>query len=388
MKGRLLRALPVLLSHLTALLALAALTHRLWSNLRFHSWVRRQARTVSMAQPQVSVLVPARNESATIAPCVTSLLHQDYPNFDIVILDDASTDDTSAQLDRLAGASPRLKVIQSAETPPDGWNGKSYACSRLANHATGQWLLFTDADTSHTPQSVACGIAMAHALDVDLLSAFPFQRTTTWSESILVSFILDFLPLIGINLKAMWRGDSRRVAANGQYLLVRASSYRSIGGHHFIGAAMVDDFALARRFGACGYKIAFVNGGDMLECRMYRNFHEVWEGFSKNLLLGFETATRDRRSSWRGALFIWCFACVFVTPFYHFARGRLRWLALIEIGWLLLLRGWVGAQRKRPHAEILTTPLAGWMVMALGVSSLYRRWRKREIRWKERVYRG
>ena len=151
---------------------------------------------------------------------------------------------------------------------------------------------------------------------------------------------------------------------------------------------MVDDFALARRFRACGYKIAFVDGEEMLECRMYHGVREVWEGFSKNLLLGLETAPWERRSPWRGALFIWGFACLFVTPFYHLARGGMRWLALIEIGWLLLLRGWVGAHLKRPRAEIVTTPLAGWMVMALGMTALYRRWRKREIRWKGRVYRG
>ena len=125
---------------------------------------------------------------------------QDYSNFEIIVLDDASTDDTSFQLDRLADASPRLKVIQSAETPSDGWNGKSYACSRLADHATGEWLLFTDADTRHTPQSLARGIATALALYVDLLSVMPYQSTVTWSESLLVSFILDFLVLIGLDL--------------------------------------------------------------------------------------------------------------------------------------------------------------------------------------------
>jgi chlorobactene glucosyltransferase len=216
----------------------------------------------------------------------------------------------------------------------------------------------------------------------------PYQRTVTWSESLLVSFVLDFLPLIGVNLRAMWSGDSRSVAANGQYLLVRASRYRSLGGHRAIRAEMVDDFALARRFQVCGYKIAFVDGREIVQCRMYRNVREVWEGFSKNLLLGLETATRERRFAWRGALFIWCFACLFVTPFYHLAQGGVRWLALIEIGWLLLLRGWVSAHLKRPSAETATTPFAGWMVMALGITALYRRWRGREIRWKGRVYRG
>jgi chlorobactene glucosyltransferase len=317
---------------------------------------------------------------------VASLLRQDYPDSDIIIMDDASTDDTGAQLDTLAGVSPRLRVIHGHEAPPSGWNGKSYACSRLAEEATGEWFLFTDADTQHTSQSLARGIATALALDVDLLSVSPFQRTSTWSESLLVSFVVDFLPMIGVNLRAMWRGDSTAIAASGQYLLARAVSYRHVGGHTAIAAEMVDDFALARRFQACGYKIAFVHGGEMLECRMYRNVHDVWEGFSKNLLLGLETATCDRQSPWQRGMFVWCFACLFVTPFYHLARGGVRRLALIEIGWLLLLRGWFGVWLKRPLGELFSTPLAGWVVMALGITALYRRWRKRGVMWKGRVY--
>jgi chlorobactene glucosyltransferase len=219
------QALLAITSHITTCVLLSLLSYRLWSNLRFLRWVRRQAASPPTAPPRISVLVPARNEAASITPCIRSLLCQDYPDFEVIVLNDASTDSTGQQLDELAADHTRLQVVHAADELPAGWNGKSYACHRLADQATGEWLLFTDADTEHTPQSLTLGIAQAVALKVDLLSVFPAQRTQTWSERLLVSFIVDFLPLIGFDLRAVWRGDNQRIVTNGQYLLARAVSY-------------------------------------------------------------------------------------------------------------------------------------------------------------------
>ncbi len=144
----------------TALLVLAFLSYRLWRNLRF----LRRARSAAPqpdAHPRVSVLVPARDEAGTIVACIDSLANQNYPNFEIIALDDQSGDGTGALLDDLAARYPHLTVIHGCENPPAGWNGKSYACQRLAARATGDWLLFTDADTRHLPDSIALGVAQA-----------------------------------------------------------------------------------------------------------------------------------------------------------------------------------------------------------------------------------
>lgn len=374
-----------LVPHLTAIGVLALLSLRLASNLRFLRRVRERAQRLDGALPRVSVLVPARNEAATIVDCVTSLLDQGYPNLEILVLDDDSSDGAGALLDALQRHAKRLTVLRRTGAPPAGWNGKSYACDVLARHASGEWLLFTDADTHHEPDSVARGIAYATALSADFVSVFPYQIAGSWSERLLVSFLLDFLPLVTINFAALARGRAARVAANGQYLLMNAASYRAVGGHASVKGELIDDFALARRFQAGGYRIALIQGSGMLACRMYSSAREVWRGFSKNLLGALDAPLQWRAFLW-APLFAWLYACLFILPFTHLALSQQWGLATVEILWLLLLRAMVVWRLKRPPDEILTTPLAAWSVMALGMTALVRRWRHAPVVWKGRAY--
>lgn len=377
-----------LLPHLTALGALALLSVRLASNLWFLRRARVQASLVGRsddAAPRVSVLVPARDEAATIVDCVASLLDQRYPHLEVLVLDDNSTDGTGELLDALAAHAERLTVMRRRGAPPADWNGKSYACDALAHHATGEWLLFTDADTLHTPESVARGVAFATALNADFVSVFPYQHVGTWSERLLVSFLLDFLPLVTIDFAALARGRGARVAANGQYLLVNAATYRAVGGHASISSDLIDDFALARRFQAQGSRIALIQGESLLSCRMYRSAGEVWSGFSKNLLGALDAPVRWQAFVW-APLFAWLYACLFVLPFAHLALGQQVGLAVAEIAWLFIVRGAVVWRLKRPPDEVLTTPFASWGVMALGMSALIQRWRSAPVMWKGRAY--
>jgi chlorobactene glucosyltransferase len=370
--------------HLTSLLILAGFTYRLWRNLRFLRRARVLARPPD-GSSLVSVLVPARNEAENIAVCVESLVRQDYPNFEIIVLDDQSTDETGAILDDLAARYTVVSVVHGAENPPAGWNGKSYACQQLAQQAAGEWLLFTDADTYHMPLSIAQGVAQAEGLRIDLLSAFPRQITESWAERVVVSFILDFLPLVALDLTTLWRGASANVAANGQYLLVHAAAYRAAGGHQAIYQALVDDFALAKHLHVSGFRIALVDGKGMVKCRMYHSAGEVWAGFSKNILLALEDTSVGRRSRLWGLLFAWGYASVFVLPFL-LLFGRHKTLPLLVIGWLGMLRIVVNQHLERPITEAMTTPLAALGVMAFGLGALLRRWCGGNVQWKGRDY--
>ncbi|MBI5928777.1 MAG: glycosyltransferase [Chloroflexi bacterium] len=370
--------------HATALSLLSIMSYRLWHNLMYLQQAQRLATDSSGTLPKVSILVPARNEARNIVPCIESLVSQDYPEFEIIVLNDLSSDETGTLLDSLATQYPNVRVLHGTEDPPKGWNGKSYACHRLAEQATGEWLLFTDADTVHSSASVAQGITQAKKLGVALLSVFPKQITESWGEQIVVSFILDFLPLIAVDLNALWQNGSSTALANGQYLLVNAEAYHAMGGHQAIFNELVDDFALAKQVRLGGYKTAMVSGTSMLSCRMYHNASEVWGGFSKNLMLGLETSAAKKPPAWFGPLFAWGYACIFVLPFFYLLNAPQKRLPLLEIGWLAFLRGCINFYFRRSLSEVITTPLAAWSVMALGLNALLRQ--GKEVQWKGRHY--
>lgn len=373
------------LAWLVPAVALAVMTLRLFRNLRFLRWARSQTE-MTAPPPMVSVLVPARNESATIAACIESLAAQDYPHFEIVALNDHSSDDTGTQLDELAERYPRLRVIHATDAPPPGWNGKSYACHRLAQHAHGEWLLFTDADTIHTTSSLRRGVTQAVALEADLLTAFPYQETCSWAEQMMVSFIIDFLPLIGVDFTAIWRGQTSSVVANGQYMLVRARSYHSHGGHAAIRQEMVDDFALSRRVFTRGGRVALVSGIDMVCCRMYRGVDDVWRGFSKNIMLALTQSSTSTRSLWQAPVFTYTYASIFVLPVVSLLRQTARVPALLIILWLTVLRAITNLYLRRSLTECVLTVPAGWGVMALGVNATIGKLLRQPLTWKGRTY--
>jgi chlorobactene glucosyltransferase len=373
----------VILAQLTTFILLPLLSIRVFRNLRF-LWNNQYSSLYNQKYPRVSVLVPARNEADNITVCLESLANQDYPNYEIWVLDDQSTDNTLDLIQRLAVKYPLIHIVRGESAPPSDWNGKSYACHRLSEQADGEWLLFTDADTIHTTQSIRLGIQQAHHLTVDLLSAMPRQITKSWSEWILVSFIMDFLPMLGIDLKQMWRGQGSHGIANGQYLLIRQSVYQVVGGHTAISSAMVDDFALANTFLQGDKPITFVNGTSMLACRMYHNTKEVWQGFSKNIVLSLQTSKQWSIGSI--ALFAWGYVSLFVLPYLIFVFHPDKLLALIAISWLMALRLIVGFVIRRPVTEALLTLFSALGVMLLGLNAIWLKVRKQRILWKDRPY--
>jgi len=230
---------------------------------------------------QVSVIVPARNEEACLADCLQSLTTQSGVTFEIIIVDDHSTDRTR----EIAVSFPGVRVIEAGPLP-NGWTGKNNAVTTGARQARGEWLLFTDADTVHLPGSLAAALREAQENDAELLSYSPEQIAVTFWE-------MAVLPVVFAELARQYSPskvsapDSPVAAANGQYILIRRDTYDAVGGHAAIAGNILEDVALARNVKSSGRKIRFRYGANAVRTRMYRNYRQLRDGWTKNLALLF-----------------------------------------------------------------------------------------------------
>jgi len=236
--------------------------------------------------PKVSVLVPARNEEGNIERCIRSLLSQDYPDFEVLVLDDESTDRTRLILESLAGHDSRMRVLDGQPLEA-GWLGKNWACAQLATQAAGELLFFTDADTFHQPEALSAVVTAMEGERADLMSGFPRQEVLTWGEKFLVPFF-SWVMVCFTPLSAGYRmGFPALSCAVGQMLLFRRPVYQEIGGHHAVRSSIAEDLALARRIKALGYRWRMMQATHLISCRMYRSGREAYAGLSKNLFAAF-----------------------------------------------------------------------------------------------------
>ena len=236
----------------------------------------------SRSSQKISLLVPARNEAGNLRRLMPSLLAQDAPNLEIIILNDRSDDDTQAVLEQFADS--RLTILQGAALP-DGWLGKNWACHQLSQVATGQILIFTDADTTWQPftaQAIAARLESADALCAwaaqevtDPISQF-IQPLQQWS-------LIAFLPLFFVSVRAF----TVAVAANGQCLAFTRGMYNCIGGHQGVQRSVIEDMALARAVKRKRGKFILLNGANAISTKMYTSSQEALAGYTKNVYPAF-----------------------------------------------------------------------------------------------------
>jgi glycosyltransferase involved in cell wall biosynthesis len=289
--------------------------------------------------PEVSIIVPARNEEASLGACLESLMAQTGVAFEIIVVDDDSTDGTRAIAQSFAGVrviSPgplRENTAAGKTSTGENWTGKNNAVIAGAKEARAKWLLFTDADTVHRPGSLAQALAEAKRERADMLSYSPEQVAVTFSERAV-------MPIAFAELAAQYPPQKVReqnpeiVAANGQYILVRRAAYDAIGGHAAVATEILDDVALARLFHNAGYRIYFRYGGDAVRTRMYRNWAQLREGWTKNLALLFP------HPEWRAAqsMFFWFLAwAALIIGGSGATSGHFMWIACAVL-WLFVYR--------------------------------------------------
>lgn len=230
--------------------------------------------------PLVSVLVPARNEQENIQTCIESLCRQDYPNLEILVLDDNSEDATVDIVQEIASRDKRVQLYHGNPLPED-WAGKPYACAQLATQAHGEWLLFVDADTVHETHMLRSVLALAREQGTSLLSGFPRQLANSFPQKVgipLIYFIImSWFPIWWLQHPSHPRGS----LAIGQFLLFRRSDYQAIGGHATVSSRILEDVWLGIETVRHGGHHLAIDLTSVTACNMYRNVGGMWEGFTK-----------------------------------------------------------------------------------------------------------
>ncbi len=255
------------------------------SNLITIQWLKKadtdQTEKTALS-PQVSVLIPARNEEDKIDKLLNDLLRQDYKNFEVLVYDDLSDDKTVTKVKEFIGQSSRIGLLKGSSLPA-GWLGKNYACHRLSLEAKGEFLLFLDADVRAQPSLIKNSLAHMQKHRLDLLSIFSKQVMKTFGEKITVPVmnwvLTGLLPLILTRISS-WPSFS---AANGQFMLFRADVYHRYGFHSMIKGEIVEDIEIFRQMKKTGLRTHTILSNGDITCRMYGSWSDAIKGFSRNV---------------------------------------------------------------------------------------------------------
>ncbi len=329
--------------------------------------------------PGISIIVPARNEEANIPRLLASLVRQNYPQYEVIVVDDASTDNTVAKVREYADDDVRLVSIDG---PLEGWTGKNYACWVGAHQARYSWLLFVDADTELASFALSSTMHFASMYNINALSLFPLQRCETFWERLLLPFAYQQY-FIGMNARVN-KSDGPALA-NGQYFFIHQNAYEQVNGHAANAGSIVDDAAFARSLKRKGIVSFACRGEGLASVRMYTSLRQIANGFGKNIypyldqspLTGIQTAISTTLASAVAMLFV--------------DAGREKSYTVFFIAILAYIAQVLSALPWFKHFGIalryaLLMPLAALTFLAIAINSLLHTIVGHSVAWKGRSY--
>ena len=371
---------------ITGVLALLLINFIL-NNIQFKNTARVQLSPETIKEnPLISVLVPARNEEDNIKRCLLSLMKQDYKNIEILVLNDNSTDNTAGIVSGLARKDKRI-TLHHGKPLEKGWLGKSFACYQLSKFAKGKYLVFTDADTLHFPNSIGSSVACLLKYKVDALSLFAKQIMVTIHERMMVPagnyMIFWFLPLILIR-KAK---SALFCTAIGQFMLFKKEVYEKIGGHKAVKSRILEDVIISKQVKKCGYKFMIFDGRHSLYCRLYHNFSEVVKGYSKILFaaFGFNAYMMLTAILFVSAIFLLPFIMLPISILFDWAQIHIN-LMIIQVIMIFITRVIFTFRYRSKAIDAFLHPLAFIYLIAIAITSVFQVKYGAGIYWKGRTY--
>lgn len=337
--------------------------------------------------PLVSVLIPARDEGANIASCLESLQRQDYPNFEILVLDDNSSDDTAAIVRRIASGDNRIRLI-NGKPLPKGWAGKPFACHQLAGEARGDWFLFTDADTTHAPHMLRSVLSLALELKTSLLSGFPRQLANSLPQKIATP-VWYFIIMSWFPMWLFQRSRKPKVSiAIGQFLFFPRDEYRRIGGHEAVKSRVLEDIWLGIETNRHGGLHMAVDLSSVVSCNMYRNLGDTWKGLARSI---YSVALLSPAAL--VGLIIAAYL-LFLSPFYTLwnelfvfpTPSAWRNVIIFQVSVIMAMRWLVDSHFRNPLISTLMHPLGFSFLILDVIYALSCRILGTGIQWKDRLY--
>ncbi len=337
--------------------------------------------------PRLSMLIAAKDEEHNLPRCLDSLLAQNYPNLEIIIADDRSTDRTGAILDEFAARDPRINAVHVRELPP-GWGGKNHAMYQALQHATGEFLCFSDADCNYvSPALLAAAVHFTQRENLDFLSVLPELEAHTFWERIVQppagAIMVFWFPPQKVNNPA-----KPQAYANGAFMLMSRRAYEVIGGHEQAKGQLNEDMHFARLAKERGLRIRAIRGDGMYTCRMYTGIGQIWNGWTRIFYCAFGTLPRLLVS----VIFLSVFSLLptlslLLSPFCGAAAGGIALAAgLAFVAQQSILWRFYALSRARPWWA-LTYPLGAALCLAMTINAL-RRYGGAATHWRGTVYHG
>ena len=367
-----------------------------WLHNQYHLDIIVEPTPPSPDAPLISVCVPARNEERNIRLCVESILAQDYPDFEVIVLDDRSTDATPEILRQLAslGENDKLKVIRGADLPL-GWAGKPHALFQASAAARGAWLCFVDADTFLAPMTLSSCCAKAIETKADMFTIMTSQILGSFWERAIMPIVMTALS-VGFSPRKVNDPNSKDAIANGQFILIKRSVYDAIGGHERIKDQIVEDKAISEQVKWNGYRLIVADGYSVARTRMYTSLIEMWEGWTKNIYLGLSDRPSLMLLGVFGAFILLVAALILplwpLLGVWWYLQGG-GWLALAVIAESLIL--WVIVIYARARVAVgmgispwyaFTLPLGAAVFAAMMFTSTWKVLSGKGVTWKDRMY--
>ena len=365
-----------------------------WLHNQYHLDIIVEPTPPPSQAPLISVCIPARNEERNIRACVEVMLAQDYPDLEVIVLDDRSTDATPSILADIASRDPRLRPISGSDLP-EGWAGKPHALYQASKAARGEWLCFVDADTFVTGEALSACYAKAIETNADMFTIMTFQITGTFWEKVVMPLVMTALS-VGFSPRKVNDPKRKDAIANGQFIMIKRSVYDAICGHESVKDQIVEDKAISEQVKWNGYHLVVADGYAVARTRMYTSLPEMWEGWTKNIYLGLRDQPSLLVLGVFGA-FLLLIATLFLPIWpllgllWYLQGGG--WLAATVIAKSLIL--WVFLIYVRARvAEAMdisawyafTTPLGAAVFAAMMLTSTWKVLSGKGVTWKGRMY--